>query len=298
MKGMKIESRRQEAGSSTRFLPAYCLLPTALFPLCLRASVANHRRNGWLRSRRTIMLVLLFVSHTLFLWMFLAAEGLERMAEAARISGTLTLDAKAVAYGFAAKWRHGMAGGWPLYMPGFFATAIATWIWSCGRPLRRRLLAEGITVMALAALTAKLFAPVGTRYIIEAFQHHTNLQCEGVALGSTVVGTGLGLYTLLTWSTGIIASERALASRSVWPLSLPIALNLVLAKVRPWTVGDFTALWWQRVLQGDAVAILSLLLVPGVAAFLVWYQLQLRHALKEQASPPRRGAELPRRAER
>ena len=151
--------------------------------------------------------------------------------------------------------------------------------------------------MLLAALTAKLLAPIGTRCIIEAFQHQTNLQCEGILLGSTVVGSGLGLYTLLTWCTGVIASERALASRSVWPLWLPIALNLVLAKVRPWTVGDFTALWWQRALHGDGVAILSLLLVPGAAAFLGWYQLQLRHALKEQASPQRRGAEPQRLAE-
>ncbi|MBA3440877.1 MAG: hypothetical protein H0T92_13510 [Pyrinomonadaceae bacterium] len=242
------------------------------------------------------MFALLFAAHTLFLWMFLAAEGLERMAEAGRISGSLAVDTKAIAYGFAAEWRHGMAGGWPLYMPGFFATAIATWVWSCGRPLRR-LLAEGITVMALAALTAKLFAHIGTRYIIEAFEHQTNLQCEGVLLGSTVVGSGLGLYTLLTWSTVIIAGQRAVASRSVWPLWLPVVLNVVLAQIRPWTVGDFTELWGRRVLQGDGVAIISLLLVPSAAAFLVWYQLKLHHALKEQTSPQRQGAEPQRIAE-
>ena len=57
--------------------------------------------------------------------MFFAAATLEQTAELGWISAPPGRDARAVAYEFAARWRHGMAGNSPLYMPGFFAVAIA-----------------------------------------------------------------------------------------------------------------------------------------------------------------------------
>src|SRR5687767_1308759 len=85
-----------------------------------------------------------------FLWMFFAAATLERTAELGWISPSPGRDARAVAYDFAARWRHGMAGNSPIYMPGFFAVAIAMWFWSAGKSLRRTV-AEGLLLVAAAA---------------------------------------------------------------------------------------------------------------------------------------------------
>jgi hypothetical protein len=232
-------------------------------------SVAFKRING----RYIVLLLLLFAAHTLFLWMFIASEGLEQMAEADRISGPQGFDVRAAAYDFAARWRHGMSGRWLLYMPGFFVTAIATWFWSTGRTFRG-LLMEAIIIMTLALLGAELLAPAGTAYIVEEFQSQTGLKCHGVSPGSSIVGMAAGLYTLVTWSVFIIASQRALARRSLKPMWVPAVLGLGLGLVREMTVDDFTGLWAQRVLHKDGVAIFSLLLIPILAAFLVWCQLR------------------------
>jgi hypothetical protein len=219
-----------------------------------------------------LALIFLFAAHAFFLWMFMAAEGLERMADAGRISGSPEVDVSALAYQFAAEWRHGMAGGWPLYVPGFFVAAIATWLWSGSRTLRRQL-AEGIGIMSLATATAMLVASVGARRIVVAFEHESGLRCEGVPPGPSAVGIVLGLYTLLAWSTVIVGSQRAIATRSVRPLGVPIALNALLFFLRPFSdLSGLTTLWGERVLQGNGIAIASLLAIPGAVTFMGWHQ--------------------------
>src|SRR5262245_47111812 len=96
---------------------------------------------------------LALVACTLFLWMFFAASTLERTADLGGISGPPGRDARAVAYEFAAKWRHGMAGNSPIYMPGFFAAAVALWFWSAGKSLLR-VIAEGASLISAASLCA------------------------------------------------------------------------------------------------------------------------------------------------
>lgn len=59
--------------------------------------------------------------------MFLAADSLEQLAASGAFGDAREAQA---AFAFAASWRHGMAGNSPVYMPGFFAVAIAAWIWS------------------------------------------------------------------------------------------------------------------------------------------------------------------------
>jgi len=221
--------------------------------------------------RRAAVLFMALAAHTLFLWMFLASEGLERMAEAGRFTGPPGLDVKAAAYRFASERRHGMAGGWPLYMPGFFAVAIATWLGAGGRPFLR-LLVEGVAVMALATCMAVALAPLGTTRVMESFGRLSGLHSEGAPLGSTHVGAGLGLLTLVTWNLFVLAGQRALAGRSLWPLWLPVAPGVLLAVSRPITVDDFVTLWAQRVAQGEGVAVFSLLAVPAATALLVWHQ--------------------------
>ena len=64
---------------------------------------------------------LMLVACILFLWMFFAAATLERTADLGGISAPPGREVRLLAYEYAARWRHGMAGNSPLYMPGFFA---------------------------------------------------------------------------------------------------------------------------------------------------------------------------------
>jgi hypothetical protein len=57
-------------------------------------------------------------------------------------------------------------------------------------------------------------------------------------------------------------------------LLIPLALNLVLALVRPWTVADFTSQWMQQTLDGETLAVISFLLIPIISAFMAWAELQ------------------------
>ena len=90
-------------------------------------------RRARMRLSSSATLVALFFSQTLFLWMFYAAEGLEQMAKAGSVVASPPVNAVEVTYRYAADWRHGMAGGSPLYMPGFFAAAITTWLLACNQ---------------------------------------------------------------------------------------------------------------------------------------------------------------------
>ena len=78
------------------------------------------------------------------MWMFLAAAPLETLAATGGLAGRHEADVVAEGYRVAADWRHGMAGNSPLYMPGFFALAVAAWFWAdSSRTPAMRLIVEG-----------------------------------------------------------------------------------------------------------------------------------------------------------
>src|SRR5688572_3477612 len=205
--------------------------------------------------------------------MFLSAECLELMADSDQILGTPGENAKLLAYQFAASWRHGMAGNSWLYMPGFFGAALAGWYWALGRP-RWRLWLQGLALALLADLSARLLAPTGASLVIQAFENSSGFFCHGAAPTPSLKGSFVGLYTLITWCSFVIGSQRALSRRSLRPLALAVVLAVALARIRPWTVGDFTELWFRAVLDGNQVAMVSLLAIPVLAALLVVYQIQ------------------------
>jgi hypothetical protein len=209
----------------------------------------------------------------LFLWMFFAAATLERTAELGGISAVPGQNARAVAYEFAAKWRHGMAGNSPIYMPGFFAAAIAIWFWCAGRSLAR-MLAEGAILISAAFVCAALLAPFAAPRILADFSAQGGFTVSDARSSGTWVASAQGVYSLLTWSTVIIASRLSIRLRSPKPLLVPLVLNLVLAFVRPWTVADFTSRWMRQTLDGEPAAIISFLLVPIISGFMTWVELR------------------------
>lgn len=219
------------------------------------------------------MLIFLFMSYALFLWTYFAAESIEQMAIAGRIKAPEGLNVQLLSGQFAAKWRHGMTGNSPIYMSGFFLVGALTWLLAINQPLRR-LAFEGIAAVTLAMVLAHFLAPLGAVEATEAFEDSLGFRCEGQLLGHTFHGAAVALYTLFTWTAGMVASQRAVARRSIRPFWVPLVLNIILASIRPWTVNDFTTLWIQRVLQGNPMAILSLVAVPALGTFLILYQIR------------------------
>ena len=215
----------------------------------------------------------MLVTCIFFLWMFFAAATLERTADLGWISASAGQDARSIAYDFAARWRHGMSGNSPLYMPGFFAVAIACWFW-CDKRSLLRMLAEGFTILGVAGVCAAVLAPYAAAQIVSNFREQTGVSVVQFSTAGTWIAWAQGIYSLLTWTTVIIASRWSIKLRSPKPLLIPFVLNFVLAFVRPWTVADFTSQWLNEALDGVPTAVISFLLVPILSAFLAWVELR------------------------
>ena len=101
---------------------------------------------------------------------------------------------------------------------------------------------------------------------------------EGFTVSGATSGTWVafaqGVYSLLTWSTFIIAARFSVTLRSLKPLLVPLVLNVVLAFVRPWTVADFTSRWMRQTLAGETTAVVSFLLVPIISGFMAWVEVR------------------------
>jgi hypothetical protein len=205
--------------------------------------------------------------------MFFAAATLERTADLGWISASAGRDVRPVAYEFAARWRHGMSGNSPLYMPGFFAVAIAAWFW-CNKKSLLRILSEGFTILAVAAVCAAALAPYAAALIVSDFSEQAGVNISRFSTEGTWTAWAQGIYSLLAWTTVIIASRWAIKLRSPKPLLIPLVLYFILACVRPWTVADITSQWLKETLAGEPTAVISFLLVPMLSAFLAWVELR------------------------
>jgi hypothetical protein len=229
--------------------------------------------------RRSVSFVtptLMFLACIFFLWMFFAAATLERTADLGWVSTSPGRDARALAFDFAARWRHGMSGNSALYMPGFFCVAIASWFW-CARKSFARTIAEGMTLVGVAAVCAALLAPYAAQRIVSEFIAREGVSISQFSTSGTWIASAQGIYSLLTWTTLIIASSWSIRLRSPKPLLVPIGLNLILAFVRPWTVADFTSQWIREALAGEPAAVMSVLLVPAISVFIAWFELRRAH---------------------
>lgn len=211
--------------------------------------------------------LLLWVALSFFLWMFLASEGLEQTATAGRFGGANVSNLAAVAERYSYEWRHGMVGDWPLYVPGFFAVTIAVVLWSRGRAIRH-LVAWGALALALALLSAKLLAPLGTWWLILSFERDADLVLQGSARGATWTTALPGMLTVVSWATLIVAVQVSAARRSIWPLLLPLGCYGALAMLRPGALGDLVRPWAQALWRGNGVAIVSTVMIPLVVVAL------------------------------
>jgi hypothetical protein len=221
-------------------------------------------------SRAPLRRVALLGAAGFFLWMFLAAAPLETLADTGGLSGRAGADIVAEGYRVAADWRHGMAGNSPLYMPGFFALAVAAWFWAeSSRTSASRLIVEGGIILAASCVVARVCAGLATASVVAVCERMAGLTVVELWPAPPARAAAQGLYTAATWMVFVAASRRALARRSLVPLAGVPPMALLLALVRPWTADDFVALWIVRATAGDAVALGSAAAIPVVAASLV-----------------------------
>ncbi len=222
-----------------------------------------------------VLSLLLLASYVFFLWMFLSAESITQVAAHGQVSGLEGEDdVYMLAARFAARWKHGMAGNSPLYMPGFFAVAILIWLWSLGRPVWKAAM-QGVTLMMVALPIAGFFAPEGSVRVVKSFEQFTGLSCSGPLPDFSLAGIAVALYTLLTWSAGIYCIQLSIAKRSVKPLGVPVFMNIVLLYLRPWAINDYVTQWVVDIQRGLPVAIYSFALIPIVLLLLTFYQLKM-----------------------
>jgi hypothetical protein len=213
------------------------------------------------RRQQQILTVLLLAADILFLWMFLSAESIVQMAGNGQVSGYGPGNIHLEAARFAARWKHGMAGNSPLYMPGFFCVGIFTWLGSLGRPIRKAV-PNGVALMVAALPIAALLAPKGAQYAVRSFELVSGLSCTGSIPGYSLSGIAVSLYTLVTWEAGIFCVQLSVARRSIKFIAIPFIMNVILLRLRPWAVNDYLTQWMADVLDGLPIAILSLLAVP------------------------------------
>jgi hypothetical protein len=214
--------------------------------------------------------VVLLVSASFFLWMFLAAAPLEELADSGGLAGPAGTDVIVQGYRVAADWRHGMAGNSPLYMPGFFALAVGAWLWGeSSRTSVIPLIVQGGIILAACHVIASSCADLATASVVEASERVAGLTVIAPWPAAPSRAAAQGLYTAATWMVVVVSCRRALARRSPVPLALVPPMAVLLALVRPWTVDDFVALWIVRASAGDVVALGSAAAIPLVASFLV-----------------------------
>jgi hypothetical protein len=242
------------------------------------------RRHNAGRGHRALTLALLAACQTLFLWMFLATDPLEQLAESgsARIAGGGT---PAVALRFASDWRHGMSGNSWLYMPGFLAVAAALWL-HARTTQRRRTARETLAAGLVALVAAALGSAAGARDAASAFALAEHLPMPAALPQPSFQAVWRGVYTLATWSVFVLASRQALTTRSLRPFALPALMSVGLALVRPWTVDDFVSLWRERALAGDPIACASLACGAVVTALLVTSEWAAAGSAQPQPAQP------------
>lgn len=220
------------------------------------------------RLVRPILLAAHLTAQVFFLYMFFSAGRIDKLAAEGAISADAGSCSDESAARYAAAWRHGMTGGWWLYMPGFFATAVSAWFWSQSKT-RGRLAIEGSGAMVCSVMVGLALAESGGETAVSDFVRDTGCRVLTAPPGLSTIAVAQGVYTLIAWTSFAVCGRLCLERRSLRPLLLPAILGCILIFVRPFTLDDAGDVWARRALSGDPTAAASLALVPVSAWGLV-----------------------------
>ena len=98
-----------------------------------------------------------------------------------------------------------MAGNSPIYMPGFFAVAIAIWFWCAGKSLPRMLARDCFFLVRRPCVLPCWHLTGATDPLRLRCQEGFNV--SHASSSGTWIAWAQGVYSLLTWSTVIIAAR-------------------------------------------------------------------------------------------
>lgn len=211
--------------------------------------------------------LLLGGAYLLFMWMFLATEGFWSTVQWQLRMGGTTAPQLELAMRFGAAWRHGMEGGWPLFMPGFFALTIALVLWSWQRSWLI-MVWEGALLLGVATGSAVALAPFGSRLVTSVFARELGVATIPIHFTLSWTDVATGLMTAGCWTLFILLLVRAIEQRSVRLVLL--GLLPYAALYSRWQDGQVLASeWTMRALRGDDLAVLSLVMIPLTAVWIV-----------------------------
>jgi hypothetical protein len=197
----------------------------------------------------------LWLAATLFIWMFLASDGVARTVADDDAIGLTARSRQRVAE-FADNWRHGLVGS-PVFVPGFLLTTAAVAL--CDRRRSVRTVAAMVTSAIVLGLAAAWpIGRVGTEYVAGAANDSV-----GISLTGPLANGGRGVFaamaTFVVFAALVVTSRYCVRVRDVRPLAIPAVAYVGLAGLRGGGVqfGELSSIWASRAWNGDTTAIIS-----------------------------------------
>jgi hypothetical protein len=204
----------------------------------------------------------LWFAATVFLWMFLASDGVARTVADEQTIGGDSRTRQRVA-DFADNWRHGLVGS-PVFVPGFLLTTAAVALCHRRRPVRTLAAMLG-SAMVIGLATAWPLGRVGTEYVAAVV--HAK---QGIAIAGPLASGGRGVFAALAtfaiFAVLVVTCRHCVRVRDWRPLAIPALGYVGLAALRGGGVkfGHLSSIWASRVWDGDATAIVSTIVVVSL----------------------------------
>jgi len=221
--------------------------------------------------------LVLWLAATIFIWMFLASDGVARTVADDEAAGLGPRSRERVAE-FADNWRHGLVGS-PVFVPGFLLTTAAVAL--CDR--RRSVRTVGamvVSAIALGLATAWPLGRLGTKYVAAAVHGEAGITVAGpLASGGRSVFAAMATFAV--FAVLVVTCRHCVRARDWRPLAIPAFAYVGLAALRGGGVkfGELSSIWASRAWEGDATAIVSTLAVIALTVVVL--------ADAARTSPPR-----------
>jgi hypothetical protein len=157
-----------------------------------------------------------------------------------------------------------MGGGWPFYMPGFFALTLAIAWWWRTRTWRRRL-QEGLSAFVIASVFALVLTPLAAQSLERLLEARGIVGTETVAQNvswATLLRAGL---TIVAWTLFVGCGVLAVQRRRPLILLGAVPGFVVLHLVRVGEAGSLIQDWTARAGSAAPAAWLTVALIPLTA---------------------------------
>jgi hypothetical protein len=228
----------------------------------------------------------LWSAATVFLWMFLASDGVARTVADGQAIGLESRSRQRVA-DFADNWRHGLVGS-PVFVPGFLLTTAAVALCDRRRSVRT-IGAMVISAIVIGLATAWPLGQLGTHYVARV----THAKA-GIAVAGPFASGGRGVFaamaTFAVFAVLVVTCRHCVRVRDWRPLAIPALGYVGLAALRGGGVkfGHLSSIWTSRAWDGDATAIASTIVLIALTIAVLVDAARTTEGPGEVARPPAR----------